>query len=62
MMTPYEKFKSLPEAENHLKKGVTIKVLDAIATQCSDNDAAQRLNQNRAKLFQLINASQQRAA
>lgn len=62
MMTPYEKFKSLPEAENHLKKGVTIKVLDAIATQCSDNDAAQRLNQARAKLFQLINASQQRAA
>jgi len=62
MMTPYEKFKSLPEAESHLKKGTTLKMLDAIAAECSDNDAAQRLNEARAKLFQSINKSQQRAA
>ncbi len=62
MMTPYEKFRSLPMAESHLKKGVTMKMLDAIAAQCSDNDAAQRLNEARTKLFQSINKSQQRAA
>ena len=62
MMTPYEKLRSLPKAKNHLKPGATLKMLDAIAAECSDNDAAQRLNQARAKLFQLINKSQQRAA
>lgn len=62
MMTPFEKFRSSPEAESHLKKGTTMKMLDAIAAECSDNDAAQRLNEARAKLFQSINKSQQRAA
>ena len=62
MMTPYEKFRSLPEAESYLKKGTTLKKLDAIAAECSDNDAAQRLNEARTKLFQLINKTQQRAA
>lgn len=62
MMTPFEKFRSLPEAESCLKPGTTLKKLDAIAAECSDNDAAQRLNKARAKLFQLINKTQQRAA
>ena len=62
MMTPFEKFRSLPDAKNHLKKGTTMKMLDALAAKCSDNDAAQRLNEARAKLFQLINKTQQRAA
>ena len=62
MMTPYEKLRSLPDAENDLKPGITFKQLDAIATQCSDNDAAKLLNEARTKLFQLINKSQQRAA
>ena len=62
MMTPYEKFRSLPEAESYLKQGVTLKKLDTLATQCSDNDAAQHLNDARATLFQLINKSQQSAA
>jgi hypothetical protein len=35
---------------------------DAIAAECSDNDTAQRLNEARARLFQSINKSQQRAA
>ena len=61
-MTPYEKFRSLPEAENYLKPETTLKKLDAIAAECSDNDAAQRLNEARTKLFQLINKTQQRAA
>ena len=62
MMTPDEKFRSLPEVESHLKLGTTSQKLDAIAAECSDNDAAQRPNEARAKLFQLINKTQQRAA
>lgn len=62
MMTPYEKFRSLPEAGSCLKPGTTLQQLDAIAAECSDNDAAQRLNEARAKLFQVINKTQQRAA
>ena len=62
MMTPFEKFRSIPEAENYLKEGTTMKKLDAIAAECSDNDAAQRLNEARTKLFQFINKTQQRAA
>ena len=58
MMTPYEKLKSLPKASDYLKPGITFQDLDAIASQCSDNDAALRLNQARAELFQLINKSQ----
>ncbi len=62
MMTPYEKFRSLPEVESYLKPGTTLKNLDTLAAECSDNDAAQHLNEARAKLFQSINKSQQSAA
>jgi hypothetical protein len=62
MMTPYEKFKSLPAAEDYLKQGASFNMLDAVAAECSDNDAAKRLNEARTKLFQSINKSQQRAA
>ena len=61
MMTPYEKFRSLPEAERYLKPGTTLEKLDTLAAECSDNDAAQHLNEARAKLFQSINKSQQSA-
>jgi hypothetical protein len=53
-MTPHEKLRSLPEAESHLKPGMTLEKLDAIA--------AQRLNEARTKLFQSINKIQHRAA
>lgn len=62
MMTPYEKFRSLPAAESYLKQETTLNELDAIAAERSDNDAAQHLNEARAKLFQSIIKSQQRAA
>ena len=62
MMTPYEKLKSLANAEAFLKPGITFEQLDAIAQECSDNEAALRLNQARAKLFHLINKAQQSAA
>jgi hypothetical protein len=61
-MTPYEQFRSLPEAEGYLKLGASFEKLDAWASQCSDNDAAQQLNEARAQLFQSINKSQQSAA
>jgi transposase InsO family protein len=54
MMTPYEKLKSLPQAEQFLKPGVSFKQLDAQASAMSDNDAAQRLNHARAILFKTI--------
>lgn len=62
MMTPYDKLKSLPDAARYLKPGMTFDRLDEIAQKCSDNEAAKRLNEARAKLFQLINKSRQRAA
>jgi hypothetical protein len=58
----YGKLKSLPEAYLYLKPAITFQALDEIATQCSDNEAALRLNQARAELFQLINTSQNNAA
>jgi transposase InsO family protein len=62
MMTPYEKLRSLPEAGSYLKPETTLEKLDAIAAECSDNEAAQRLNEARTKLFHFINKTQQRAA
>jgi hypothetical protein len=62
MMTPYEKFRSLPEAKRYLKPETTLEKLDAIAAEYSDNEAAQHLNEARATLFQSINKSQQSAA
>ncbi|GAB4360096.1 MAG: hypothetical protein Kow0060_15080 [Methylohalobius crimeensis] len=62
MKTPYEKLRSLPEAERYLKPGTTLKKLDTFAAECSDNEAAQHLNEAQATLFQLINKSQQSAA
>jgi hypothetical protein len=40
----------------------TLEKLGAIAAECSDNEAAKRLNEARAKLFQSISKSQLRAA
>jgi hypothetical protein len=54
MMTPYEKLKSLPRAEQFLKPGITFQQLDLQAKAMSDNDAAQRMNEARARLFKTI--------
>jgi hypothetical protein len=54
VMTPYEKLKSLPEAESYLKIGVTLKHLDDIANQMSDNEFAERMVKARSNLFQNI--------
>lgn len=54
MMTPYEKLKSLPEANRYLKAGLTFKRLDDIATSMTDNEAAEHLQQQRKLLFNHI--------
>lgn len=60
MMTPYEKLKSLPEASQYLKPGVTFEKLDATASIMSDNEAAEALNKARLKLFKAIFAEQKK--
>jgi hypothetical protein len=51
MMTPYEKLKSMPNAEQFLKPGISFESLDTFARSISDNDAAKRLNDARVRLF-----------
>lgn len=62
MMTPYEKFKSLPDAQQYLKPGVTFLDLDARARAMSDNEAARRLNNARTLLFKTIYNRSNKAA
>lgn len=54
MMTPYEKLKSLPQAAQYLKPGVTFEKLDASALRMSDNEAASKLYEARKTLFKTI--------
>jgi transposase InsO family protein len=62
LMTPYDKLKSLPQADQYLKPGMTLKQLDDIAMQHSDNEAARLLNEARTTLFRYINKTQKPAA
>ena len=62
MMTPYEKLKSLPHAAQYLKPGITFQILDDIANQCSDNQAAKRMNRARQRLFKQLNSTQKTTA
>jgi transposase InsO family protein len=54
MMTPYEKLKSLPQADAFLKSGITFTQLDAQASAMSDNAAAEQMNSERSALFKTI--------
>ena len=60
MMTPFDKFKSLPEAHTFLKSGVTFSALDALALSMTDNEAVERMNKARIKLFEKIRLSRKR--
>lgn len=62
MMTPYEKFKSIPEASKYLKDGIALEQLDAQAAKMSDNDAASALNSARKKLFRDIAVAMKKQA
>jgi hypothetical protein len=41
--TPFEKFKSLPDAETYLKEGITMADLEAKAMEMSDTEAAEKM-------------------
>jgi len=58
MNTPYEKLKSLRNAADHLKPGVSFQILDKTATALTDTQAAQRVIEERKTLFALINRKQ----
>ena len=54
LMTPYEKFRSLPDAASFLRPGVTLEQLELQARRRSDNESAERLLRERKKLFEPI--------
>lgn len=62
LMTPYEKLKSLPNAQHFLKPGISFAYLDALANSISDNAAARHLNDARTTLFKLISNRSKSAA
>jgi transposase InsO family protein len=55
MMTPYDKLKSLENAQNYLKPGITFEILDKFALSQTDDQAAEQLQKERSKLFKTIN-------
>ena len=57
MNTPYERLKAIPNAAAALKPGLSFADLDAIAHAMTDNQAAEQLNRERGKLFQLIKSN-----
>ena len=60
--TPYEKLKSLPDAERFLKPGVTFAELDKLAYAMSDLAANRRANRARDELFRAIRRDMRSAA
>ena len=62
MMTPFEKFKSLDDAHQYLKSGITMEELDAIAMSINDNEAAQQLKAAKQQLFKTIAEQSNQAA
>ena len=62
VMTPYEKFKSLPMAERYLRPGVTMDKLDDIASKMSDNEFAERMVRARSNLFLNVSRWAERVA
>jgi len=54
MMTPYDKLKSLLNAKDYLKPDTSFEILDELAHQISDNQAADQLQKARQKFFKAI--------
>lgn len=55
-MTPLDKLASLPEAHKHLREGITLEHLNALARALTDVQAAEELNEARAALFRRVPA------
>ncbi len=62
MMTPYEKFKSLPDAKQYLNENMTFQKRDDIAKIMTDNAATDFLQQQRKVLFKYIHEDCQKVA
>ena len=56
-LTPYEKFKSLPNAEQYLKPKVTFKDLDRLANATSDIEYAKFMQTEKFKMFKIIQSN-----
>lgn len=54
IMTPYEKLKSLPDASQYLKEGVSFDQLDKEAIRLTDLESAKQMLLAREKLFRTI--------
>jgi len=52
--TPYEKLKSLPNANIYLKEGISFSMLDKMAMRYTDNRMAEIIQRERGKLFDEI--------
>ena len=53
-LTPFEKLKTIPHVERYLKEGVTIALLEAVASQESDTECAEKMQKAKKKLFETI--------
>ena len=62
VMTPYEKLKSLPDAERYLRPGVTFEALDRLAHAMTDLEANVAANRARDALFRVIGQATPEAA
>ena len=62
LMTPYEKLKSLADAQTYLKPEVSFDILDKVAYRTSDNAAADALQQARRELFTTIHEQEYKRA
>ena len=62
MMTPYDKLKSLKNAEQHLKPNLSFKWLDTLANRHADLDAWRQLRNVRRILFKTIFGQNNEAA
>jgi transposase InsO family protein len=49
--TPYETFRSLPQASQYLKPGITFKQMDGWASAMSDTECAEKMNAAKAQLL-----------
>ena len=56
-MTPYEKLRSIPDAQIYLKESITLERLDKIAKRYTDNEMAKKVQLERDKLFDKILAA-----
>jgi len=61
MMTPYEKLKSIKNAETYLKDGICFEILDEQVMEMTDNACAELLQKERNKLFNQIFEQNKRA-